>query len=66
MSSERRSQEEIRRAIASEREELAHALVDVREGIASKRRTAAIVGGAILAVLAAGAVLKIARRVTTD
>jgi hypothetical protein len=64
--SERRSQEEIRREIALERDRLAEALDDVREGIASKRRAAVAVGGTIVAVLGVVAATRLARHLTRD
>lgn len=59
---ERRPQGEIRRDIASEREQLADALADLRESIDAKRRPAAMVGGALLAAAAAAAGLAIRSR----
>jgi len=62
VASERRTEEEIRREIAGEREQLVEALSDLREGAAAKKRAAAAVGGAVVAGLAALAVTRIARR----
>jgi hypothetical protein len=62
VASERRTEEEIRREIAGEREQLVDALADLRAGVAAKRRAAAVVGGALLTGLAALAVRRIARR----
>lgn len=63
MPAERRTEEEIRRDITTEREHLAEALADLRDGIHAKRRPAAVVGGALAAGLAAAAAAKIARRI---
>lgn len=62
MPGDRRAEEEIRREIATERDELADALADLREGIYEKRRLAAVVGGALVAGLAATAAVKVVRR----
>ncbi len=62
MPGERRSEQEIRREIASEREQLADAIADLRKGIDGKRRVAAVVGGVTAAAFAAAAVLTFARR----
>ena len=61
MSGEARTDEAIRREIATEREQLIDALADLRAGIARKRRPAVIVGGALAAVVVAG----IVRRLTS-
>ncbi|HEU5263298.1 MAG TPA: hypothetical protein VFU34_01575 [Gaiellaceae bacterium] len=63
MASERRSEEEIRREIASEREELVRAFADLRKSVESKRRAAAVAAGTIAAGLAASAAIKAMRRV---
>ncbi len=62
MSGDRRTEEEIRREITTEREQLADALADLREGIDAKRRPAAVVGGALAAGLAAAAAVTVVRR----
>lgn len=62
MPSERRGQDEILREIATERERLADALVDLREGIERRRRVAVVVGGTIAAGLAVAAAIKAVRR----
>jgi hypothetical protein len=59
---ERRTEEQIRLEIVSEREQLADALAGLREGIDAKRRPAAVIGGALAAVLAAAAAAKVVRR----
>jgi hypothetical protein len=59
---DRRTEEEIRSEIATEREQLAEALADLRGSMKAKRRPAAVVGGALAAGLAAAAVLRVARR----
>ena len=64
MAGERRSEEELRREIAGEREQLADALADLREGVDAKRRPAAVVGGALAAAGAALAARRIVRRLT--
>ena len=62
MPGERRTQEEILTEIRAEREGLADALADLRQGVAAKRNTAAVVGGMITAGLTAVIAVKIARR----
>ncbi len=62
MPGDRRSEEEIRREIAAEREQLADALADLREGIDGKRRLATVVGGALAAGLGAVVAAKLVRR----
>ena len=62
MASERRSEEEIRREIASEREELVRALADLRMSVESKRKVATVVAGTIAAGLTASAAIKAMRR----
>ena len=64
MSSSRRTDEEIRREIATEREQLGDALADLRAGIDGKRRLAAIVGSALATGIAATAAVKLVRRFT--
>lgn len=63
MPSDRRSEEEIRREIADERDELARALADMREGIESKRRIVSLVAAAIAVGLTAVAAVRLAQRV---
>jgi hypothetical protein len=60
--SERRTEEDIRREIAGEREQLLDAVADLRNGLAAKRRTATLAGGALVASIAAAAALRVARR----
>lgn len=59
---ERRSEEEIRREIESERDQLADALSDLKAGIDEKRKPAARAGGAIAAGLALVTALRLVRR----
>lgn len=59
MPTERRSDEEIRREIASERAALADALGDLRASVDAKRRPAALAVGALIAAVVA---LRVARR----
>jgi hypothetical protein len=59
---EQRTDEQILREIAAEREQLATALADLRAGVYEKRRLAAALGGAAASVLAALAALSLARR----
>jgi hypothetical protein len=65
VAAERRTEEDIRREIASEREQLAVALGDLRQGVKAKKRVASVVAGALAAGLMAVAVSKLARRVRT-
>jgi hypothetical protein len=60
--SDHRTEEEIRREITTEREQLADALADLREGIDAKRRPAVVVGGVLAAALAAAVAIKVVRR----
>ena len=64
MSGERRTEEEIRREIVGEREQLAEALADLRAGIDAKRRPAAVLGGVLATALAAALAVTVARRLT--
>ncbi len=57
-----RSAEEIRRQLATERNQLVDALADLREDVHSARRIPMIVGGALVAGIAAVAALKAVRR----
>lgn len=66
MPGERRTEEEIRRELTTEREELVDAFADLREGIYEKRRLAAAVGGALAAGLAAMAAMKVIRHLTGE
>lgn len=66
MPGNRRGEEEIRREIATERDDLADALADLRGGIYAKRRLAAVVGGALAAGLTALGVVKVARRLRDE
>jgi hypothetical protein len=63
---DRRTDEDILREITAEREQLAAALADLREGIDAKRRFATIVGGALATGLAAVAAFKVARRFKSE
>jgi hypothetical protein len=59
-----RTEEEIRREIATEREQLAGALADLREGISAKRSLAILVLaglGAVLALVVAFKVIRFSR-----
>ncbi len=62
MPGDRRTIEEIRREITTEREQLVDALADLRKGIAAKSRLAAVVGAALAVGLAAAAAVTVARR----
>ena len=66
MSAERRTELDIRRELATEREQLAAALADLRAGIAEKRRFAAVVGGALAAGVAAATALAVVRRLRSE
>jgi hypothetical protein len=59
---ERRTEQEIRHELTTEREQLADALADLRKDIDAKRRPAAVVAGALGAALAAVATVKVLRR----
>jgi hypothetical protein len=62
MAADRRSPEEIRRALSEERAELTDALAALREDVQSARRIPMMIGGAVLAGLVAVAAVKAARR----
>ena len=62
MATERRSDEVIRGELASEREQLATALGDLRAGVKGKRRVAAAVAGTLATAIAARTVFKVVRR----
>ena len=62
MPAERRSDEQIRSEIATEREALADSLDDLRASIAEKKKLAAVSAAAIGAGVAAAAVVSIVRR----
>ena len=64
MPAERRSEEEIRRQIAVEREQLTAALDDLRVGVDAKRRPAARAAKAAAAALAAIVAVRLVRRHT--
>lgn len=66
MPGERRTEAEIRNEITAEREHLADALGDLREGVDAKRRTAAAVGGALGAMFFTAVAFKILRRVRSS
>jgi hypothetical protein len=59
---ERRTDEQIRREIASEREQLGIALGDLRAAVAGKRKMMMAGAGAVGTAVAARTALKIARR----
>ncbi len=62
MPGDRRTVEEIRREITTERQQLVDALADLREGIDEKSRLAAVVGGALAVGLAAATAVTVVRR----
>jgi hypothetical protein len=62
MAGDRRTEAEIRQDIASERDGLASALADLRQGVDEKRKVAAVVGGTLTAALATVAALRLGRR----
>lgn len=62
MPGDRRTVEEIRREITTERDQLVDALADLREGIDEKSRLAAVVGDALAVGLAAAAAVTVVRR----
>jgi hypothetical protein len=61
MADSARTPEEIRLQLTSEREQLTGALADLREEVKSARRIPMIVGGALLAGVAAFAAVKALR-----
>lgn len=62
MAGKARTEAAIRGEIASEREQLAAALADLRHGVDEKRKLAAVVGGALAAGLATAAAVRLVRR----
>ena len=62
MIAERRTDEQIRSEIASERAELVEALADLRAGVDGKRRMAAAVAGSLAVATAALTAVKVGRR----
>lgn len=62
MPAERRTTEEIRREIASERDQLVEALAELRKALEVKRKPAARVGGLLATGLAAFVTAKAVRR----
>jgi hypothetical protein len=58
---ERRTEEEIRHELAAERQQLADALADLREGIAAKRRPAVLALAVLAAVLAVAVAVRVLR-----
>jgi hypothetical protein len=58
---EGRTEEEIRRELAAERQQLADALADLREGIAAKRRPAVLALAGLAAVLAVAVSVRVLR-----
>ena len=61
MAAERRSEEQIRREIAAERQQLADSIADLRASVAAKKRPAVRAAGLVAAGAAALVALKIAR-----
>ena len=61
MQAERRSEEQIRLEIATERQQLVDALGDLRGGIAATRKPAVIVLAALAALLAVAVVARVIR-----
>ena len=61
MQGDSRTEEEIRREIATERQHLTDALADLREGIAAKRRPAGLALTGLAALLAVGVAVKVLR-----
>jgi hypothetical protein len=59
---ERRTDEQIRGEIATEREQLVAAIGDLREGVAAKKKIAVAAGAAAGAGVAAAAIVSIVRR----
>lgn len=59
-----RTEEQIRRDLAAERERLTGALADLRAGIDAKRRPVALAGAALAAGVAAAAAVRVVRRIT--
>jgi hypothetical protein len=59
---ERRTDQDIRGEIATEREQLVEAVADLRRSIDDKRKPAAVVGGVLAAAVTAGVLVKIAQR----
>ena len=62
MPAEKRTEEDIRREIAGERDELVSAIADLRASVAAKRKSATVVGGAMATGLAALLASRIVRR----
>jgi hypothetical protein len=62
VATEHRTEEELRRELASEREQLAKALGDVRAGFERRRRLVVTGAGVLVTAVAARTALKIARR----
>jgi hypothetical protein len=60
--SDHRTEEEIRREITAEREQLADALADLREGIDAKRKPVTVISSVLAAALAAAMAIKVVRR----
>lgn len=60
MPTDRRGEAEIRRDLATEREQLSAALADLRRGVAAKRRLMAVAGGTLAAAVAARALRRVA------
>ena len=61
MQGDSRTEEEIRRQIATEREQLASALADLREGISAKRSLAVLVLAGLAGLLALVVAVKVIR-----
>jgi hypothetical protein len=62
MTVERRTDEDIRREISAERDQLVEALAELRQGIEAKRRLAVALGTFVVAGLATAASVKVVRR----
>ena len=61
MQGDRRTEEEIRNEIATERQQLADALADLRKGIGAKRRPAVIALAGLAALLVVAVAVKVLR-----
>ena len=61
MAADRRTEDEIRRDIAAEREQLAGSLADLRAGVDAKKRPVSRAASAVAAGIAALVALKVAR-----
>lgn len=66
MPAKRRTEADIRNEMSAQREQLAGALVDLREGINAKRRTAAKVGAVLATGVAAVVAFRVVRGLTGE